>query len=134
MMMSHAKVILFTVLALAGNAAWADEMGRSDYMDGCAGCHGESGMGQGPLAGLLNIAVPDLTHLSARNDGEFPMLDVIHTIDGRTGLAAHGGPMPIWGTIFKSHALGESAMFGGAEAITRGRILSIAYYLESIQQ
>ena len=134
MMVFRMKVILFSVLALTSTAGWADEMGKSDFMDGCAGCHGESGMGQGPLAELLNIAVPDLTHLSARNDGKFPMLEVIHTIDGRTSLQAHGGPMPIWGSIFKTHALGESGVYGGAEAITRGRILSIAYYLESIQQ
>ena len=135
-MISRGKLILFSFLAIVGGAGWADEMGRSDFMDGCAGCHGESGMGQGPLAELLNIDIPDLTHLSARNDGKFPMLEVIHTIDGRMGLQAHGGTMPIWGSIFKSHAMGDTGIYGsaGAEALTRGRILSIAYYLESIQQ
>ncbi len=121
-------------LALTAQAGLADEMGKSDFMEGCAGCHGESGMGQGPLADLLNVAVPDLTTLSAKNDGKFPMLDVIHIIDGRTGVRAHGGAMPIWGSIFKTQAEGESAFYGGSEAITRGRILSIAYYLESIQK
>lgn len=121
-------------LVLTANAGLADEMGKAEFMDNCAGCHGASAMGQGPLADLLNVAVPDLTHLSANNNGMFPMLDVIHTIDGRTGLRAHGGTMPIWGTIFKTHALEESGNYGGSEAATRGRILSIAYYLESIQQ
>ena len=133
-MFNGTRTILLAVMALACNPAGADEMGRTDFMEGCAGCHGESGKGQGPLADLLSIAVPDLTHLSSRNDGEFPMLEVIHTIDGRTSMQAHGGSMPIWGSIFKSHAMADSAMFGGAEAVTRGRILSIAYYLESIQQ
>ncbi|WP_108258317.1 c-type cytochrome [Mangrovicoccus ximenensis] len=122
------------VLALAAAAAWGDEMGKQDYMQGCAGCHGESGLGQGPVADLLNVPVPDLTHLSAANGGEFPMLKVIHIIDGRTGMRAHGGPMPIWGAVFKAEAEGASGLYGGDEAVTRGRILSIAYYLESIQQ
>ncbi len=126
-------LLAYCILTLTTGASLADEMGKTDFMEGCAGCHGESAKGQGPLAGLLNIAVPDLTQLSAKNDGKFPMLEVIHTIDGRSGLRAHGGPMPIWGTIFKSHASGDNALFG-TEAITRGRILSIAYYLESIQE
>lgn len=81
----------------------------------------------------MTVEPPDLTTLSADNGGSFPMLDVIHVIDGRTELRAHGGPMPIWGAIFKRQALMEGAM-GAAEAEARGRILSIAYYLESIQR
>ncbi|WP_172328807.1 c-type cytochrome [Mangrovicoccus sp. HB161399] len=122
------------LLALAAGGGLADEMGRMDYIQGCAGCHGETGMGQGPLAELLTIQVPDLTHLAAQNNGKFPMLEVIHIIDGRTGVRAHGGPMPVWGTLFKQDAMGESGVFGGPEAVARARILSIAYYLESIQQ
>jgi mono/diheme cytochrome c family protein len=122
------------VLVLAAAAARADDMGKTDFMQGCAGCHGETAMGQGPLAEFLTVEVPDLTQLSARNDGTFPMLDVIHIIDGRTGMRPHGDPMPIWGAIFKSGALGESGIYGGAEAVARGRILSVAYYLESIQK
>ncbi|OSQ53311.1 c-type cytochrome [Marivita geojedonensis] len=118
----------------AATVGLADDLGKQDYMQGCAGCHGESGMGQGPLAELLTIDVPDLTTLSARNDGKFPMLDVIHVIDGRMGVRAHGGAMPIWGLIFKENAAGDSGLLGGAEAIARGRMLSIAYYLESIQK
>lgn len=121
-------------LALSAGAGLADDMGKQDFVEGCAGCHGKSGMGQGSLAELLTVEMPDLTHLSANNDGVFPMLEVIHIIDGRTQLRAHGDPMPIWGTVFKSRLMTESGMMGGAEALARGRILSIAYYLESIQQ
>ena len=124
----------FSTLICAATGGFADELGKQDYMNGCAGCHGESGMGQGQIAELLTISVPDLTTLSANNDGEFPMLEVIHVIDGRTDLRAHGGPMPVWGNIYKKDAMGSSGISGGAEALTRGRILSIAYYLESIQK
>lgn len=123
-----------SMLLAAATPSLADDLGMQDFMQGCAGCHGETGMGQGPLADLLTISVPDLTTLSARNDGKFPMLEVIHIIDGRTGVRAHGGVMPVWGLIFKQNAAGESGLSGGAEAIARGRVLSIAYYLESIQK
>lgn len=76
-------------------------------------------------------AADDLTGLAARNDGEFPMLQVIHIVDGRTGLRAHGGPMPVYGALFDAEA--EAGPYGGP-LYTRGKILSLAYYLESIQQ
>jgi|SRR6056297_3057494 len=125
---------IFSMAIGAASAGFADELGKRDYMSGCAGCHGESGLGEGQIAELLTISVPDLTTLSENNDGEFPMLQVIHVIDGRTGLRAHGGPMPVWGDIYKMEAAGSSGVAGGAEALARGRILSIAYYLESIQK
>lgn len=133
-MRKSAHLLALAIVALGAGGASGDEMGQTDFMEGCAGCHGESGKGQGPLAELLNVEIPDLTQLSAGNDGVFPMLRVIHTIDGRQSLKAHGGPMPIWGTVFKSHATAASGVYGGPEAVTRGRILSIAYYLESIQE
>ncbi len=127
------RFVLAMMATLWAGAGMADEMGRLDYMQGCAGCHGESGMGHGPLAEFLTVDPPDLTTLAAENDGAFPMLEVIHAIDGRTELRAHGGPMPVWGAVFSRQVRDEGVM-GGAEAITRGRILSIAYYLESIQK
>lgn len=112
--------------------AIADDFGKMEYMNNCASCHGESGMGQGPLAELMTVDVPALTKLAANNDGKFPMLEVIHTIDGRQGTRGHGYPMPVWGDRFSKSV--DAAGEYGAEAIVRGRILSIAYYLESIQE
>jgi mono/diheme cytochrome c family protein len=118
-------------LLLAGGAI-ADELGKQEYMNNCATCHGETGMGQGPLAALMTVDVPKLTDLAARNDGKFPMLEVIQTIDGRQGTRGHGYPMPVWGDRFEAHTDDKGPY--GAEAIVRGRILSLAYYLESIQE
>lgn len=121
-------------LSLAASAATAqDAVGKAEYMQACAACHGEYGVGAGPLAELMTVPVPDLTTLSTRNAGVFPMLDVIQSIDGRTGVRGHGYPMPVWGDRFKASAV-ESAGEYGAELVVRGRILSIAYYLESIQK
>lgn len=117
-------------LLLTG-AAFADDLGKDLYMNSCATCHGESAAGDGPLAELMTVEVPALTGLSAANDGAFPMLEVIQTIDGRQGTRGHGYPMPVWG---KRLARDLDDNDYGSEEIIRGRILSIAYYLESLQK
>ena len=116
-------------------SAFADEVdvGARLYQESCSGCHGATGKGGGELSQLLNVATPALTGLSAANDGTFPMLNVIHVIDGRSGLRAHGGPMPIFGSLYSA-----SSVVGGSDYSSvlevRGRILSLALYLESIQE
>jgi len=117
---------------LFGGAVLADDLGKAEYMNACASCHGASAAGDGPLAELMTVPVPSLTGLSAANDGKFPMLDVIHSIDGRQGTRGHGYPMPVWGERFAKD-IPSPGPYGG-EAVIRGRVLSIAYYLESIQQ
>lgn len=126
-MISAAAVGLF-----ACSSAYADDFGMQEYMNNCASCHGESGDGSGPLAELMTVEVPSLKTLAANNDGVFPMLDVIHSIDGRQGTRGHGYPMPVWGDRFTVD-LEDTGPYG-AEAVVRGRVLSIAYYLESIQE
>jgi len=122
------------LLAAATNGAFAQEdPGKVEYMTACAVCHGESGMGNGPFADVLNIEVPGLTGLAAANEGEFPFLDTLMIVDGRTGVRAHGGPMPIWGDRYEEAALEKVGVYG-AEMIVRGRLLSLVEYLESIQQ
>lgn len=71
------KVAVAAMVVCLGTAASADDLGKQEYMNNCASCHGESGMGQGPLAELMTVDVPSLTTLAANNDGKFPMLDVI---------------------------------------------------------
>lgn len=120
-------------LSLMAGAAQADDAGKAEYMNSCAACHGEGGLGDGPLAELMTVPMPNLTTLAQENDGVFPMLDVIHVIDGRTGVRGHGYPMPVWGSRFKGEVVERMGDYG-AEMVVRGRVLSIAYYLESIQQ
>ncbi len=119
--------------ALVAPAAFAQDadVGQGLYMQYCATCHGADGTGQGPLTEVMTVNVPDLTRLAADNEGDFPMLHVVHIIDGRTGLRAHGGPMPVYGQVFDTGA--EGPMSFGSVLETRGRILSLALYLESIQ-
>jgi mono/diheme cytochrome c family protein len=132
--MKLTEIFCFAVLTLTAGGAFAQDTdpGAAAFGQYCATCHGISGKGTGPMTEILSVTVPDLTQLSSANDGKFPMLDVIHIIDGRTGLRGHGGSMPIYGAVFDAEA-GQAGPYG-APIATRGRILSIAYYLEQMQQ
>lgn len=127
-----AALCLPSLAALAQDAS----LGKDLYDQYCATCHGTSGAGDGPLTELMTEKPADLRKLAAENEanpGEFPMLRVIHVIDGRTGVRAHGGPMPTYGSVFMAQSVDEREEMG-AVLETRGRILSLAMYLESIQE
>ena len=141
---------LFSVVAivLAGccGEAMAQDMvsGQYEYMNYCASCHGEAADGKGPLVTYFREPIPDLTVLARNNDGQFPFLETLMIIDGRTGLRGHGGAVPVWGDVFQRDmpVLGETfkqeavEKYGvyGAETIARGRLLSLVEYLVTVQQ
>lgn len=99
----------------------------------CASCHGDMAQGDGPMTVYLKVKVPDLTGLAERNGGKFPMLDVIHMIDGRDRRPGHGGAMPVFSGLFMGEVAG--LLDEGTSAIeAQGRIMTLALYLESIQR
>ncbi|WP_439140334.1 c-type cytochrome [Roseicyclus sp.] len=129
----NACAAIFAIMGFAG-AGWAQSVaGAEEYTRACASCHGLTGHGDGPLAEYMSIPVPDVTQIRARNNGVFPMLEVIHLVDGRSGLRGHGGPMPIWGDRFEAAVASEMGDVG-TEIAVRGRVLALATYLEAIQQ
>lgn len=105
--------------------------GRQAYIDACASCHGIDGTGNGPVAPAFKRMPSDLTQLTRRHGGEFPLEFVIQTITGDHGVAAHGTrDMPVWSCHFgSSHAAGAVAA-----VYTRQRVEVMANYLESIQR
>lgn len=107
--------------------------GEAAFLENCAGCHGEDAGGYGPMTEILTVDVPDLTRLSLRNGGIFPWLRTVHMIDGRTGLPAHGGPMPIFGNLLKGDTAAADAP-DGTPVMTSGRVLAIVNYLQTIQK
>lgn len=128
-----ACTIMLTMLATTGASMAQSVAGAEEFTRSCASCHGLTGRGDGPLAEYMTIPVPDLTQIRARNGGDFPMLNIIHLIDGRSGLRGHGGPMPIWGDRFETAVIAQRGDVG-TEIAVRGRILALATYLEAIQQ
>jgi mono/diheme cytochrome c family protein len=129
------------LLALAPAAAMAQEgagptgaeAGRAAFMQACAGCHGGDAKGGGPTAQLLTVDVPDLTRIAARSDAGFDLARVIRLIDGRAGIAAHGGPMPLFGGLLT----GPSAVVDGPDGspvATTEPILAIARWLGTVQE
>ncbi|RYH10449.1 cytochrome c [Tropicimonas sp. IMCC6043] len=114
------------------------DTGRQEYMIACAGCHGESGMGTGPIAELLSIETPNLTTITQRTGGgDFPYRNTALVIDGRNNIRAHGGAMPVWGDRFVAAVRSNDAGWVSPEAAelqASGRILALVRYLESIQE
>lgn len=131
-------IVMSFALALTPVIASAQDagIGQSLYNQYCSTCHGVTGDGRGPLTEFITEMPTDLRKMAAENPAEpgvFPMLKVLHVIDGRTGIRAHGGSMPTYGEVFMADSLDEREEMG-AVLETRGRILSLAMYLESIQE
>jgi mono/diheme cytochrome c family protein len=78
--------------------------GADTYASYCAGCHGPTGRGDGPVASSLKTKVPDLTSLATRNGGTYPRARVAAAVaNTERPITAHGtGEMPVWGTIFRA--------------------------------
>lgn len=104
--------------------------GAEDFQRHCAACHAVDARGNGPVAPMLMRRPPDLTLLSARNDGDFPDDRVFWIIDGRGEVKAHGPrEMPVWGYEFSPATTGLS-LAPEAEA----RIRRIVDYLKTLQR
>lgn len=121
----------------AGSAFAQDEemsYGKAEYLNSCAACHGERGIGNGPLAPALVTRPADLTELSEKNGGEFPYYRVFAVIDGRYVVPGHGDrDMPVWGQQFIEE---DTRTFGplGGEIVTTDRIHALAEYIATLQQ
>jgi mono/diheme cytochrome c family protein len=103
--------------------------GVTIFRNNCAACHGTEGRGNGPVSKALKRDVPDLTTLSQRNGGAFPVIHVRTTIMfGADNLSsAHGSStMPIWGPIFHEIELDQD--------LGNVRLENVTKYLESIQR
>ncbi len=108
--------------------------GRVIYAENCVACHGSDGTGDGPLAGQLDIAPPDLKLISQRNGGVFPMADVLSTIDGYTRRTAGPIVMPEFGIDLQAGPLVYIDTGDGRRTPTPSRLFALAEYLRSIQE
>jgi mono/diheme cytochrome c family protein len=94
-------VFLLLLSGVAGATEVVSYTGEENFQRLCAACHGNNGRGDGPVAEVLSVPVPDLTRLRERNGGDFPRETVKQQIDGRDRITAHGSAqMPVWGYEF----------------------------------
>jgi len=132
-MFARMKWALYTLILGIATAACAQDDGTPDgaalYARHCAACHGQRGEGDGPVAGVMQVTVPNLRTLRQRSNGTFPRDAVIAYIDGRNLPVSHGDRyMPIWGNVFS-----WSEDDDDREAVVAERIEAVASYLEQIQ-
>lgn len=123
-------------LAGPGYAAEEVDLGKTQYEQNCAVCHGASGKGETAFGDLLKSRVPDLTTISKRNGGVFPFERIYETIDGRLAVAAHGTrEMPIWGKEYgdewPDYYLRQKEY--NRSAFVRSRILALVDYIYRFQ-
>lgn len=110
-------------------------LGAEDFETYCASCHGESGVGDGPVAEYLALKPADLTKLSRRNGGPFPRERIAAIIDGREFVKVHGlRDMPVWGDWFNTEAEAPGLRAPERELVVRARIDSLVSYIETIQE
>ena len=113
-----------------GTFGLEDLSGAELYQRFCASCHGESGRGDGPVAGTLVTAVPDLTQIHRRYNNSFPIEALRAIVDGRNLITAHGTrSMPVWGYEF----WWEEGADSEAESAARDLIDRLLAYIRSIQ-
>ena len=126
-------------LALCSGAIWAQQktdLGKTEYDTNCAVCHGPTGKGDGSLRDLLRVSATDLTQLARKNQGILPVARMYEVIDGK-GVPSHGSrEMPIWGRTYMvedAQRLQEARGNYDAEALVRGRILTLIEYINRLQ-
>ena len=107
--------------------------GRALFQTHCATCHGADATGQGPLAAALVLQPSDLTTLSARNEGSFPLERVLSRIDGTDPLVSHGSPMPVFGPYFEGVANTPMKLPNGQPMLVAEPIADLVGYLQSLQ-
>jgi len=104
--------------------------GEELYVNYCSACHGAQGLGDGPVAAVMQVSVPNLRTLSQRNGGSFPVDSATAFIDGRELPVSHGDRyMPIWGNVFTW----PEGSTESQDAAARQRIDAIVLFLVSIQ-
>ncbi len=129
------------VMALTAVPAMAQtngsDIGKIEYTENCAVCHGTTGEGNGPMSGLMASRTADLTTISQRNNGVFPFARIYGIIDGTEEIKWHGTrEMPIWGRQYT--AKGFSTIFETTpkdiELYVQGRIVALVGYIYNLQK
>ena len=124
------------VLGMATSAMAQDPfLGKAEYDQRCAVCHGAEGAGDGEVGILFAQAPRDLRTLSSENGGVFPFSDVYQAIEGQRAISAHGlTEMPIWGDYLLAEALERRNVSPyDAQIVVEARIIALTQYISTLQ-
>jgi mono/diheme cytochrome c family protein len=123
-------------LALASTALLAQQrvdLGKREFDNNCAACHGADGKGGGIYVEYLKRSPPDLSTMSRRNGGVFPISRAYEVIEG-AGVGHGTRDMPVWG---RDYAIQAAEYYidvpYNPEAYVRARILALSEYLNRLQ-
>mgnify|MGYP001039400521 CR=1 FL=1 len=124
--------------AIAGDYSGGRDVGRNEYLNSCALCHGQDGKGSGYVIDVLKTAPPDLTTIKKRNGGVFPVERIYNMIDGREIVKGHGDrDMPAWGNRYSQDRAKAAEYYFDVpydmDMYIRGRLLALVDYLNRIQ-
>lgn len=77
--------------------------GRDTFLSYCASCHGKDAKRNGPAAIAMKTVPPDLTTLTKRHEGKYPVGYVGAILKFGLSPASHGSEdMPVWGSRFET--------------------------------
>ncbi len=133
----HRRLTALGLLAGAGLAACAvPEMpdaseGALLFAENCAACHGADARGTGPESLGIGKNPPDLTRISARNDGSFPVAEMLSVIDGYVEGSHPGRVMPEFGGDLGGQLVPLEV--DGVLTPTPRALVALLRYLESVQ-
>jgi mono/diheme cytochrome c family protein len=109
------------------------DLGKREFQNKCAVCHGVDGKGGGPYAEQLKRSLPDLTTLAKRNGGVFPVSKTYETIEG-AGKGHGTRDMPVWGLDYTIQAADALPELPYNQAVyVRSRIMALLEYLNQLQ-
>ena len=113
------------------------QRGKTIYLSECAQCHGRSGDGGGAASLGLGAPPPDLSGLTARNDGAFPRAFIQRFVLGELEKEDPEAPMPEFATVGLRHVYpdsGRASGTGSGTQVSAADMTALLDYLETLQR
>jgi mono/diheme cytochrome c family protein len=109
------------------------DLGKREFDNKCAVCHGVDGKGGGPYADQLKHKLPDLTTMASRNGGVFPVNRTYEIIEG-AGKGHGTRAMPVWGVEYTVQAAEALPELPYNQAVyVRTRIMALLEHMNRLQ-
>lgn len=133
--MIYLKFTMLPAFALLAACAADNSMpepneGETLFTENCTACHDAHGTGPRQLAG--GHIAPDLTQISTRNGGAFPISQVLSQIDGYGRGKLPAEVMPEFGDLLEGDLVPVDV--DGQFTPTPRPLAALLVYLESIQR